>query len=103
MVEQLTKDNFDEFIKTGKVIVDFYADWCGPCQMMKPIFEEVSKEMTDVKFGKVNTEDEQDLSGKFQVMSIPSFVLFKDGEKVGGFTGGRNKQGLIDEIEKVLK
>ncbi len=102
MVEQLTKDNFDEFIKEGKVIVDFYADWCGPCQMMKPIFEEASKEMTDVKFGKVNTEEQQELAGKFQIMSIPSFVLFKDGKKVGNFMGGRDKEALKQEIEKAF-
>ena len=100
MVEQLNKDNFDEFIKEGNVVVDFFADWCGPCQMMKPIFEEASKELTEVKFAKVDTEVEQDLTQKYQVMSLPSFVLFKDGQKVGMFVGGRDKGSLIAEIEK---
>ena len=100
MVKQLTKDNFDEFIKEGKVVVDFFADWCGPCQMMKPIFEEASVELKEVKFGKVDTEAQQELTQKYQVMSLPTFVLFKDGKKVGMFVGGRDKGSLIAEIEK---
>jgi thioredoxin 1 len=84
----------------GVVLVDFYADWCGPCVMMAPIVEELSEEMKDVKFVKVNVDENPDLAQKYGVFSIPTFVIFKDGQKVGEFVGARDKASFKSEIEK---
>ncbi|MBW6431764.1 thioredoxin, partial [Patescibacteria group bacterium] len=64
----------------GSVVVDFYADWCGPCKMMAPIFEEAAAESKDVKFGKLNVDTARDMAMKYGVMSIPTLIVFKDGE-----------------------
>lgn len=76
---ELTKDNFEEII-TGNnmVLVDFWASWCGPCQSFAPIYEEVSEKYPDVVFAKVDTEQEQELAGHFQVRSIPTLMLFRE-------------------------
>ena len=77
-VIKLTKDNFDqEVMQSDKpVLIDFYADWCGPCKMMSPVVEEVSDEMPDVKVCKINIDEEMDLAQKYGVMSIPTFISF---------------------------
>lgn len=100
-IAHLNKTNFDASISTGVVFVDFYADWCGPCKIMSPILEELATEMTDVKFVKVDVDAEMELSQRYGVMSIPTFVVFKDGKQVGGFIGARDKQSTKAEIEKV--
>ena len=81
-VIKLTKDNFDqEVMQSDKpVLIDFYADWCGPCKMMSPVVEEVSDEMPDVKVCKINIDEEMDLAQKYGVMSIPTFISFNGGE-----------------------
>ena len=82
-VEELTENNFEDFIKEGNALVDFYADWCMPCLTMSPIVEEISEKMNDhVRFGKVDVGENKDIAEKFGVSSVPNFVLFKDGEKV---------------------
>jgi len=86
-IKILTEDNFDDFISSGNAIIDFYADWCGPCKIMAPHFEKASKEMKEVKFGKVDVDAESNLAGRFQVMSIPTTIFFKDKEQVERHTG----------------
>ena len=81
MVIHLEKENFDEIIKEGKVLVDFYAEWCGPCKMLAPIIEEVAKENEAIKFVKVNVDEHEDLSQKYGVMSIPTLILMENGEE----------------------
>ncbi len=76
---ELTKDNFDEVVSSnGFVIVDFWATWCGPCQSFGPVFEQISEQHDDIVFGKVNTEQEQELAAHFQVRSIPTLMIFRD-------------------------
>lgn len=100
MVKELTNDNFKDFTKKGVVVVDFYADWCGPCQMMKPVFEQLSSEMKDVKFGSVDTQAQGDLASEFGIRSIPAFVLLKDGKQVADRIGGTSKEGMKKWIEE---
>lgn len=80
-------DNFNEEIKSGKVLVDFYADWCGPCQMLSPILEKVEAEEKDLKVIKVDVDKFQEIAAKYKVMSMPTMILFEDGvvkdQKVG--------------------
>lgn len=84
----------------GLVFVDFYADWCGPCKMTTPIVEELADEIKDVKFVKINVDENPDLATEYNVFSIPTFLIFKDGKVVHQFVGARGKEGFLAEIEK---
>lgn len=97
----LTKDNFEnEVLNEQKLtVVDFWASWCGPCMMLKPIFEELSGEMPDVKFCKADVDEERDLAIEYGVESIPTLLLFKNGELVDTLVGYRDKQTLRAELE----
>ena len=83
-VVKLTEQNFEqEVMQSDKpVLIDFYADWCGPCQMMGPVVEEISNEVTDAKVCKVNIDEEMAIAQKYGVMSIPTFVVIKNGEVI---------------------
>ena len=99
-VADLSGKEFDSYIKQGMVLIDFYADWCMPCVMMAPIMEELSEKFKGkIKFGKINVDDNQNLAQKFGVMSIPNFVLFKDGKKANQFVGAMAEE----DFEKKLK
>ncbi|TRZ50854.1 thioredoxin [bacterium] len=102
-VVHLDKDNFDaEVVKTkGLVMVDFYATWCGPCKMTGPIIEQLAEEMKQVKFVKVDVDQNQELASQYQVFSIPTFIIFKDGEVVNQFASAMGKEGFLAEINKV--
>lgn len=97
---KITKDNFEaEVLQAEKpVLVDFWAVWCGPCQMVGPVLEEISEERDDLIVGKVNVDEEQELAAQFGVMSIPTMILFKGGEAAGKLVGALPKE----EILKVL-
>ena len=104
MSMELTDQNFDqEVIKSDKpVLVDFWAPWCGPCQMMGPIIDELAEEMKDkMKIGKVNVDENSEISSKYEVMSIPALKVFKDGKIVKEFVGAQNKMILKGELEKI--
>lgn len=91
--------NFEEeVLKSDKmVLVDFYADWCGPCRMMSPVIDEIAGEMSEsVKVGKVNVDDNKELAMKYNVMSIPTIIIFKDGMPVKSFVGVRDKSEIVD-------
>lgn len=86
---EFTNENFQEEIKEGKVLVDFYATWCGPCKMMHPVIEEIAKENPNLKVIKVNVDSQEELAREYGIMSIPTIILFKDGkiiQKNIGFT-----------------
>ena len=92
----VTKQNFDEIINNEKpVLLDFYADWCGPCRMVAPIVHEIAEENDNVVVAKINVDDEPELAQKFGVMSIPTLVVMKNGEEVKRATGARAKPQIL--------
>jgi len=99
-VSELSGKEFDNFTKEKLVVIDFYADWCMPCVMMAPVMEELSDKFKGkIKFGKVNIEDNQELAQKFKIVSLPTFILFKDGKQAEQFVGSRS----IEDFEEKLK
>ena len=101
MITNVTKENFEaEVLKADKtVLVDFWATWCGPCKMIAPVIEEIANERSDIKICKVNVDEQGELSIKYGVMSIPTLMIFRNGEAVQTAIGYRPK----DEIEELLK
>ena len=95
----LTKDNFDAEISSGVTIVDFWASWCGPCKMQAPILDELAEELTDVKFGKVNVDEEQQLAIRFRVDAIPTLCFYRDGKLVNQVVGLTTKERLKAMID----
>ena len=91
-----TKDNFEKEVLQSDVpvLVDFWATWCGPCQMVLPIIEELSEELTGVKIGKVNVDEEMELAKQYRLMSIPTLIVFKDGKKVNMAVGAQGKEEI---------
>ncbi len=99
MVKQLTDKEFDEVIKNGKVLVDFYAEWCGPCKMLSPIIDELAEELRDVNFYKLNVDDSDEVVRRYSVMSIPTLLVFENGELKNSSLGFKTK----DEVKELLK
>jgi len=101
--KNLTEKNFAEVIAGEKpVLVDFWAPWCGPCQMMMPIVEEVAKETKEVVVGKVNIDENPKLAEKYNVMGVPTFLLFKEGKVVDQIVEAVSKEALVATIKKHL-
>ncbi len=86
-MKHLTVNDFDSEIASGKVLVDFWATWCGPCRMLAPILEQLETEAKDVKICKVNVDEQPELSKRFGIMSIPTLILFKDGKQADKSVG----------------
>jgi thioredoxin 1 len=100
---ELTNENFDATTKEGVALVDFWAPWCGPCRMISPVIEELAEEFEGkAAICKVNTDEQQDLSMKFGVKSIPTIVFMKDGEVVDTMVGAASKQAFADKINSLL-
>ena len=97
-VIRLTKENFQaEVMQADKpVLIDFYADWCGPCQMVSPIVDEIAGERSDIKVCKVNVDEQPELAGEFGVMSIPTLLVFEQGKLVRQAVGARPKASVLD-------
>lgn len=100
MTEILNNDNFEEKTASGVVLLDFYADWCRPCQNIAPIIDELSEEITDAKIYKVDTEASPDIAANYKVRSIPTFILLKDGIEVSKKIGALTKNSFIDLINE---
>ena len=95
----VNKDNFNS-VKTSEkpVLLDFYADWCGPCRMVGPVVDEIARERADIKVGKVNVDEQPELARQYRVMSIPTLIFFKNGELVRREVGGKSKEEILDMI-----
>lgn len=105
MAIEFKDDNFEEEVEKfpGVVLVDFWAVWCGPCQVMGPIIDEVAKEIGGkAKVGKVNVDESPKTAEKFGIMSIPTLVLFKNGQEMSRLSGVQSKETLVEEIGKIL-
>lgn len=98
-VQKLNQNNFNNAISNGTALVDYYADWCGPCRIVSPIVDEIAEEHPDVTVGKVNVDDENDLAMKYGVMSIPTLIVFKDGKEASRIVGARPKQAILEELQ----
>lgn len=99
-VVELTNENFEKEVLEAKepVLVDFWAAWCGPCQMVAPIIHELAEELSDVKVCKVNVDEQMELARKFRVMSIPTLMLFQGGQAVRTEVGAKSKEELLAMI-----
>ena len=99
----INENNFVEKTKEGISVVDFYADWCGPCRLLTPIMEEVGRELNGVGVGvfKVNVDESPKLASEFRVSSVPLVVFLKDGKEASRLVGLRNKREYLDEVSKI--
>lgn len=105
MAKIFTDNDFNEEVLKSEipVLVDFYADWCGPCKMMAPVVEQLAEEMDGkAKVGKLNIDENMDIAEKYSVMNIPTFLIFKDGQEKARMVGAVSKNELINKLEQTL-
>ncbi|PMC47965.1 thioredoxin [uncultured Gemella sp.] len=100
-MREITDKEFFELSKTDSVkVFDFWAPWCGPCKMLAPVLEEVSNELTNIEFYKVNVDENQEAAGEFGIMSIPTLLIMKNGEVLEEKTGYQPKEALVELLSK---
>lgn len=102
MVKKLNTQNFaDEVLNApGTALVDFYADWCGPCKMVAPVVDEIAEERTDISVGKVNVDESAELAKQYRVMSIPTLIVLKDGKEAARMIGYTPKEDILAALLK---
>lgn len=103
--QTLDVNSFDEKISASSepILVDFWAEWCGPCKMIAPVLDEIADEnVGKITIGKVNVDENPDLARRFEVMSIPTLIVFKDGEPVKRLVGAKNKAGLLEDLSDII-
>ncbi|BBF45104.1 thioredoxin [Lachnospiraceae bacterium KM106-2] len=101
MLKVVKSNEFVEEVKDGIVVIDFFADWCGPCKMLGPVVEELSDEMSgEAKFIKVNVDESPDLASQYGIVNIPALVIMKNGEKMNTMVGFSPKENIRQEVEK---
>lgn len=99
-VIKVNKDNFEQVKASNKtVLLDFYADWCGPCRMLAPLIDEIAEERDDIAVGKINVDDDPELAAKYGVFSIPTLVVLKNGEVAQQATGARPKANILEMLD----
>jgi thioredoxin 1 len=103
MAVELNSNSFKTHIAKGYSLVDFWAPWCGPCKMVAPILDELSKEMKGIKIGKVNVDENSELANEYEVMSIPTMLIFKDGKAIDQRVGAGTKSALKEWIESAME
>lgn len=107
MVTTLTSDTFEKDVTQSKgvVFVDFFAEWCGPCKVTSPIIEALSEDpaFKDITFYELDVDQSPEVSGNYNIFSIPTFIIFKDGKPVSQFVGARDKSGFEQEIKKAMQ
>lgn len=101
-MEIINSNNFVEKIATGVTLIDFYADWCGPCKMIAPVLEEIDQEMANVTVMKVDVDQNQGLAGQYGVQSIPNLIIFKDGQAVDQIIGFTSKNEIVNHLQAQL-
>ncbi len=102
-VQHLTTDNFDEKTSGGVALIDFWAEWCGPCRMLGPVLDQVATEIGDkAVVGKVNVDEAQELAAKFNVRSIPAIFILKGGKVVEQFVGVQDRQKLVKALNNAI-
>ena len=101
MIDKIYQEEFAEKVINSQntVVVDFFADWCGPCKMLAPVIDEIAGEVRDAKVGKVNVDEQGELAARFGVMSIPTLIVFKNGEVAAKTVGVQPKQAVLDMLK----
>jgi thioredoxin 1 len=103
LVPELTSVDFEKFIKNGLVVLDFFAEWCMPCTIMFPIFDDLNEEFKGkIKFGKINVEENRKIVEKFEINSVPSFVVLKDGKPLEKVVGTKSQEEMEEIFKKYL-
>lgn len=100
VVVQITRENFMSEVTNSEkpVLLDFYADWCGPCRMVTPIVDEIASERSDIKVGKINVDNQPELAQQFRMMSIPTLVVLKDRKIVNQSVGAKTKEQILEML-----
>lgn len=103
MVKKISQDEFNSEVANGLAIVDFSAEWCGPCKMLAPVLEQVSEELSgQAKFFNVDTDENPDLAREYRIMNIPAIVVLKDGKAIGMEVGFKPKDLMLEALKKYL-
>lgn len=98
---QVSKENFQEIVVNAekKVLLDFWAPWCGPCRMVLPVVEEIAEERDDIVVGKVNVDEQPELANQYGVMTIPTLIVFENGQELQRSVGAKNKKAILNMVD----